>query len=62
MLVEVVKAGRPNIGFVDCICLCRIGDWVEMGWVGRGETGRESVRGSIGRVRTGALILRDVKA
>jgi hypothetical protein len=35
---------------------------VVVGWVGRGEEGLERLRGSIGRVRTGAEILREVNA
>jgi hypothetical protein len=57
-----VKAGRPNIGLVWTCCGAIWVCGVLVDCDGSGEEGLESVRGSIGRVWTGADILRDVTA
>jgi hypothetical protein len=58
-----VKAGKPKMGFALCSGRGTVAGWcVVVGWFGRGVEGLERLRGSIGRVRTGAEILRDENA
>jgi hypothetical protein len=58
-----VKAGKPKMGFAPCPCRGTVAGWCAfVGCFGRGVEGLERLRGSIGRVRTGAEILSEENA